>query len=63
MRLPPELRRILGIRVEPADERPEDRARRERFEQQQERHLHALAHVERVIAGVRRAERLVEEHR
>jgi hypothetical protein len=65
MRLPPELLRILGIHheLELELECPEDRAKRERFEQQQERHLHALAHVERVIADVRRAERLIEEHR
>lgn len=63
MRLPPELRRLLGLPGELEGERPEDRARCERLEQQEERHRYTLAHAEQVIADVHRAERLVEEHR
>lgn len=62
MHLLHELRRLLGPH-ELAAERPDDRERRERFERQEERHRLALAHAEQVIADVRRAERLIQEHR
>ncbi len=62
MRLPPELRRLLHLSA-PERERPEDRARRERLDQLEERHRHALEHAEQVIAEVRRAQRLIEGHR
>lgn len=62
MRLPPELRRLLGLH-QLEDERPEDRARRERLEAAEAHHREALAHAERVLAEVRRAERLIQEHR
>lgn len=64
MRLPPELRRILGIHDDGLDEEcPKDRVKRERLETQERRDSEALAHAERVIADVRRAVRLIEEHR
>lgn len=62
MHLLDDLLRFLGPH-ELADERPDDRERRERFERQEERHRQALAHAEQVIADVRRAERLIQEHR
>ncbi|MDE3095611.1 MAG: hypothetical protein KGK07_06380 [Chloroflexota bacterium] len=62
MRLIDELRRLLGPHELEA-ERPEELAKRERFERQEERHRQALAHANQVIADVRRAERLAQEHR
>ena len=62
MRLIDDLLRLLGSHELEA-ERPDDRERRERFERQEERHRQALAHADQVIADVRRAERLIQEHR